>query len=75
MSYFTPSQIELMKMMNPSFDNSKKCTICGKGLFDSGTPPLKCEKCGQTDYCVGCSWGIRINGIYHQYCSKHPMMF
>jgi hypothetical protein len=76
MSQLTPSQIQLMKMFNPSFDDTAKCALCERGLFDAGShPPAKCEKCGQTDYCINCSWGVTINGVTHMYCNKHPMTF
>lgn len=32
------------------------CEVCGKGLFDCGTPPRHpCSKCGVVNYCTTCS--------------------
>lgn len=72
MSNLTPSQLKLMQHFCPDVDTTKKCSICNRGLYDSGCPlPPRCDVCGQTDYCVGCSTSVYQHGVMTYQCMKH----
>lgn len=53
-------------------ESNEPCSICNKPIMQAGSPlPQPCSICGNDKYCLACSFGTQIGGVFKSYCSKH----
>ncbi len=68
----TDNQAKILAMLGFNITEVRMCSLCNRSITASGLPlPTPCTVCGNDRYCVACSSGVEVNGVYKAYCKKH----